>query len=97
MKTENTNYANKADEAETLKNTGETGDKVCNIFDMAANILEWTTEYSTAVVNNNSYHCTYRGGSFGNPDNYTANKWQYSATFVNGDFGFRPILYVKYD
>ena len=43
----NSNYANKTGGNGTLKNTGETGDKICNIFDMAANLLEWTTEYST--------------------------------------------------
>ena len=46
-KAKNSNYANKTGGNGTLKNTGETGDKICNIFDMAANLLEWTTEYST--------------------------------------------------
>ena len=27
-----------------LSNTGTIGDKKCNIFDMAANVAEWTTE-----------------------------------------------------
>ena len=46
----NCNYANANCDTtgnDILKNTGKTGDKVCNIFDMAANLLEWTTEYST--------------------------------------------------
>ena len=63
---EDTNYANATIdliENTILMNTGETGDVVCNVYDMAANLYEWTTEYSTFGVldignikNNNSFN-----------------------------------------
>ena len=44
----NLNYANQGKGANTsLKNTGKTGDEKCKVFDMAGNLREWTTEYST--------------------------------------------------
>ena len=90
---ENNNYAN-ANRVTTgnssLMNTGETGDKVCNIFDMAANVREWTTEYSTY----NAYPCTYRGGQYGY-DLYTMDRTYNDATFSYRSIGFRVLLYVK--
>ena len=67
MNEANSNYANSGrDETgnTSLMNTGETGDKVCNIFDMAANVGEWTTEYSTSTNSSIAYPCTYRGGNY---------------------------------
>ena len=55
----NTNYANKKDGNGYLRDTGKTGDEVCNINDMASNCYEWTTEYSK-VPN----YDTYRGGVY---------------------------------
>ena len=63
----NTNYANANRDTtgnKSLKNTGETGDKVCKIFDMAGNCFEWTTEYSTYIYDSHTYPCTYRGGDW---------------------------------
>ena len=48
----------------SLMNTGETGDVVCNIYDMAANTLEWTTEYSTYVDSNYALPYISRGGYY---------------------------------
>ena len=53
-----TNYANQYDGNGFIRNTGETGDKVCNIYDMASTCFEWTTEYCTTK----SYPCVKRGG-----------------------------------
>ena len=36
----------KYDKTITLQNTGATNDVVCNIYDMASNLGEWTTEYA---------------------------------------------------
>ena len=44
--------------------TGETGDEVCKIFDMAANCKEWTTEYSTDVNNDHASPSTRKVGEF---------------------------------
>lgn len=46
----------------SLTNTGVNGDEVCKINDMASNILELTTEYSTYTDSFDAYLCTDRGG-----------------------------------
>ena len=96
MNESNSNYANKKDGNGTLKNTGKTGDKVCNIFDMAANLRECTTEYSTGTGSNFASPCTYRGGIFSISSYYTAYRNFNDATYSDIDFGFRVVLYVKY-
>ena len=95
MKAENSNYANKTDGNGTLKNTGETGDEVCNIFDVAANLTEWTTEYSTYTSSSNANPCTGRGGDYRGSGYYAAFRSNSSATYSNVNLGFRVVLYVK--
>ena len=94
-----TNYANANRDTtgnKSLKNTGETGDKVCNIFDIAANLREWTTEYSTYVYDSyNSSHCTIRGGNCSVSDYYTGNRLYDHTTSGYYSASFRPLLYVK--
>ena len=58
----------------SLMNTGETGDVACNIYDMAANTLEWTTEYSTNTHSSTAYPCVSRGDYFLNSPAYTAHR-----------------------
>jgi len=93
-----TNYANKTDGNGTLKNTGTTGDKACNVFDMASNLIEWTTEYSPCIVNSNfARAATSRGGYYNTFSRYTA---QREDNMVNSDsihFTFRVILYIRND
>ncbi len=81
----------------SLMNTGMTGDKACNIYDMAANIMEWTTEYSTYIYNNtNAWPCTSRGGKFDANGHYTSMRYYtLFATYTDYFIGFRPILYIK--
>ena len=60
----NENYANANRDTTgntSLMNTGSTGDEKCKIFDMAANLSEWTTEYSTFTRNSYAFPCTTRG------------------------------------
>ena len=61
-----------------------------NIFDLAGNVYEWTTEvaYSTLV---------YRGGSYVDTDsnNPSSIRLYSSATSATYPIGFRPALYVK--
>ena len=88
--TDKTNYANQNSLNESLSQTGTTNDNPCNIFDMASNVREWTTE--TSYVS--SYPCVHRGGYYYNSDNYTSYR-NYSDTSYSNDFlGFRPLLYV---
>ena len=39
---------------------GTDNDKQCNVYDMASNVYEWTTETSST----SNLPCTYRGGSY---------------------------------
>ena len=99
MNEANSNYANAGrDETgnSSLMNTGETGDEVCNIFDMAANVSEWTTEYSTNTRSSDARPCTFRGGYYGYSNGYYAAVRSISlATFSPGSIGFRVALYIK--
>ena len=98
MNEANSNYANSGrDETgnTSLMNTGETGDKVCNIFDMAANVGEWTTEYSTLTISSTACPCTDRGGVYLSSSSYTARRGDNIAAYSNYNIGFRVALYIK--
>ena len=56
----------------SLTNTGVNGDEVCKINDMASNVSEWTTEYSTVIGSYFAFPCTDRGGYYGESDVYTS-------------------------
>ena len=91
----NTNYANKAGGNGTLKNTGKTEEQACNIYDMAGNMFEFTTEYSTSKDSSNAKPCVSRGGCFVNSVYYTSFAVSDRATENDIEYSFRPILYVK--
>ena len=65
-------------------------DVQCNIYDMASNIWEWTTETS----NDSSNPCVYRGGYCISSNVFTSNRSN-SYTSGRGNVGFRPLLYVN--
>ena len=65
-------------------------DKICNIWDMANNTVEWTTETST----HQNIPCTGRGGSYIYSNDYVANRRDGPADGNGDDVGFRPILYM---
>ena len=56
--TDKTNYANQNSLNASLSQTGTTNDNPCNIFDMASNVCEWTTE----TCSYSGYPCVNRGG-----------------------------------
>ena len=91
----NSNYANQADGNGTLKNTGSTEDEKCKIFDMAGNLYELTTEYSTNTTSSRAYPCTSRGGNYYGSGLYTSSRSSGSATISYDFVSFRPLLYVK--
>ena len=92
----NDNYANANRGTNTgLKNTGSTGDEKCKIFDMAANTVEWTTEYSTITFSSRAYPCTGRGGDYTESGYFTSDRNYSLATYSHGGISFRPLLYVK--
>ena len=67
-----------------------TRDTVCNVYDMASNIREWTTETS----NDSNYPCVNRGGVYDDSNYYTSvrNSRNTSDSYVSS--GFRPLLFV---
>ncbi len=65
-------------------------DKICNVYDMASNCYEWSTEtYSL-----NSYPCTRRGGSYDYSVVSTSLRNNISTTDRWGSTSFRPLLYL---
>ena len=65
-------------------------DKQCNIFDMAGNCFEWTTEtYSLSDV-----PCVGRGDFFSYGDGCTSYRFDYSTSGAGSIFSFRPLLYL---
>ena len=70
-----------------------TRDTVCNVYDMASNVYEWTTETS------DSSHgpCVTRGGDYsdyGSSDFCTSGSYSYSTSIRRAYDGFRPLLFV---
>lgn len=71
--------------------TDGTTDKMCNIFDMASNCSEWTTEtymyYST--------NCVSRGGNYTTEYEIAGEHQNYEASKAKNHITFRPILYIN--
>ena len=88
--TDKTDYANQTRLTTSFSSTGTTNDNPCNIFDMASNVMEWTTETSSL----SSRPCVYRGGLYGDSNYYTSYR-SYNFTSISDlAFGFRPLLYL---
>lgn len=69
-------------------NTGKTGDVKCNIYDMAGNLKEWTTETGSSV---SLWPCISRGGYYNNSSN-TCHR-EYLENSAKPEISFRPIIY----
>ena len=88
--TDKTNYANQNSLNKSLSQTGTTNDNPCNIFDMASNVREWTTETSSR-----SYGpCVNRGGIYFSSSYYTSGRDFDSTSYSIDNLGFRPLLYL---
>ena len=88
--TDKTNYANKYSSNSSLSQTGTTNDNPCNIFDMASNVCEWTTE--TSILFN--YPCVDRGGDYYDSSDFTSSRSNNDTSGSYGGIGFRPLLYL---
>ena len=77
-------------ENKTLSQTGTTNDKQCNVYDMAGNLREWTTETS----DNSDHPCVKRGGCYHYDYSYTSyrNNDDTDGSYTN--VGFRTLLYL---
>ena len=75
---DNSTYASKKSVNSSLANTGTSGtsytetakDIICNVYDMASNCLEWSTESYSASAS----PCTKRGGAYDFGDRYTSSR-----------------------
>lgn len=74
----------------SLLDTGATDDIKCNIYDMAGNLREWTTETGTSV---NLWPCISRGGYYNNSSYYTAYREYQDTSYSKSEISFRPIIY----
>ena len=70
--------------------TGLSGDVQLNIYDMAGNVYEWTTETSSY----SNYPCVVRGGSCTDSINYTSYRGSDSTSNSGALYSFRPLLYL---
>ena len=67
-----------------------TRDTVCNVYDMASNVYEWTTETS----NDSRSPCVSRGGVYVNSNRYTSYRYGGTTSYSYDLVGFRPLLFV---
>ena len=81
----NTVFANKG------TNNLELQDVICDVYDMASNCYEWTTE----TCNTDGYPCVLRGGNYDSSDHCTTSRNLNITTRSHERLAFRPILYVK--
>ena len=66
-------------------------DKICNVYDMASNCWEWSTE----TYSYSGFPCTLRGGRFMSVGyEYTSARTNDPTTSSGGDISFRPLLYL---
>ena len=69
---------------------GSKQDVICNVYDMASNCWEWTTE----TFSNSYYPCTCRGGNYGFSSNYTSRRFSYGTSYSSDYVSFRSLLYM---
>ena len=99
----NSNYANQIGLSTTSNTPSKAGqailaqgngagknDMQCNIYDMAGNCREWTTETSS----DQNTPCVNRGGYYGHTTHYVSFRYGFSSDSNNINFSFRPILYL---
>ena len=76
--------------AEKGTNQLETKDVICNVYDMASNTWEWTTE----TYSSTSIPCVSRGGDYDHSDFYSSTRISSYTTSSYDDSAFRPLLYL---
>ena len=66
-------------------------DRICNVYDMASNCHEWSTEtYSDSL-----YPCTVRGGNYVSSSSCASFRGNYNTTDSSSyGYSFRPLLYL---
>lgn len=83
----NTSFAKKGTNE---KNSINEKDSQCNIYDMASNCWEWTTETCQLTESPN----ILRGGMFARTNYYTSMRDRQTSRAMGNGHSFRPILYI---
>ena len=86
----NATYARESSVNTSYANKGTSRDKISNIYDMASNCYEWSTE----AYDRSGYPCTDRGGSYSYRYYYPSSRGGLSAARSDENHSFRPLLYV---
>lgn len=98
------NYANQVGKATTSSTPSKTGKSIlaegngvgetdvqCNVYDMAGNCYEWTTE--TTI--NFYFPCVFRGGVYSNTRNYASGRYSCENSDNSINLSFRSLLYLS--
>lgn len=92
---QNKQYSKQTSLNSSLGRTGErndnTTDKACNIYDMASNCYEWTTE----ITSTNTPTMVLRGGALGTDSTACSRTTDNTALRDFNKISFRSILYIK--
>ena len=101
---DNPTYSQKTSVNSQLATTGtndttkytETKDIQCNIYDMASNVEEWTTETCLYKDTHSSFStpCGNRGGTYYRSSYYTSYRDADITSLSVAYIGFRPLLYL---
>jgi len=65
-------------------------DVICNVWDMASNCYEWTTE----TYSNSNVPCTFRGGGYSYSNTCTSGRSRDNASRSDDSISFRSLLYM---
>ena len=65
-------------------------DERCNIFDLAGNTGEWSTE----EISISNWPCVARGGSYNYSDSYVSSRNFYDINYTRNNLSARPIIYL---
>ena len=65
-------------------------DVICNVYDMASNCREWTTE----TYSHSNGPCTCRGGKNNRRYDYASNRGYDDTSYSNDNISFRSLLYM---
>lgn len=77
-----------------LNNTGSTEDVLNNIHDLAGNVTEWTTEYSSNAYYEYHDDCVSRGSTY-DEESMNPRVRKYNSNTKNEFTGFRIVIYMQ--
>ena len=91
------NYSKQVSMNDSFLEKGTNVDIRCNIYDMASNCYEWSTENASNYPNTGNFGSSVnRGGSYDLDSSFSSNRSCYNIDHTEGNsiFSFRTILYL---